>query len=216
MVDRMLFCPICGGPIRPPASSTGEAWSDDIKWQTKVVLLSDPDSEFETLEQHYKGGKRPGIEQLHKKFDAEIRQNRATATWSNTCIAEGDGREIAPLWLAGYDEFNEPYSIPYSIATHEACIEIALKVMRTSQSGVHVRSLRTLWKVLRSRYDARDNEYMGTVQEAGPQYIMMDHGYYMPLGYADDYSVWEGDDTHWVRRPSHDRASSRSLANDHF
>lgn len=198
----MLFCPICGGPIRPPAPSTGESWSDEIKWQTKAVLLSDPDGEFETVEQHYVGGKRSGIAQLHTNFDAVILQERATATWSNTCIYEESGHEISPYWMAGYDEFGAPYNVPYSIATHEACVQIAQMVMRRSQNNVHVRSMRTLWKVLRSRRDARDNEYMVTVQEAGPQYIVMDHGYYMPPGYADDYSLGNGDDTHWVRRSS--------------
>ncbi|KAK6070699.1 hypothetical protein SCUP515_08308 [Seiridium cupressi] len=198
MADRMLFCPICGGPVRPPTPSTGGAWSDDIKWQTRAVLLSDPAKEFETLEQHYRAGKKKGVAQLHVEVNADIRQDRATATWSNTYIVQQTGQEIAPHWLAGFDEFGEPYPRPYSIGAHGLCLEIAMKVMRKSQNNIHVRSLRALWRALRTRYDARDNEYMGTVETAGPQYIVMDNRYYMPLGFADDYSVWEGDDAHWV------------------
>ncbi|KAH6657994.1 hypothetical protein BKA67DRAFT_656226 [Truncatella angustata] len=198
MVDRMLFCPICGGPIRPPVPNTGGVWRDDIKWQTETVLLHDPESEFEQLEQHYRGGKYRGVEQANIQINADIRQDNATTTWSNTCVVKETGQEIAPNWLAGFDEFNIPYNIPYSIAVHKPCVDIAVKVMRRSQNDIRVRSLRTLWKVIRTRFDARDNEYMGTIDKPGPQYLVMDHGYYMPLGFADDYSIWEGDDAHWV------------------
>ncbi|KAI4593978.1 hypothetical protein KJ359_008766 [Pestalotiopsis sp. 9143b] len=195
----MLFCSICGGPLRPPTTlEDGTEWSDDIKWQTKIVLLSDPVAEFEKLEQHYKAGKRKNAEQAHFEIDHDIRQDAATATWSNTCIVTESGQEISPNWLAGFDEFGTPYPIPYSIPAHEACVDLAQRVMRKSQNDVRVRSMRTLWRVLRTRFDARDNEYMGTVEGSGPQYIVMDNGYYMPLGFADDYSVWEGDDAHWV------------------
>lgn len=199
----MLFCPICGGPIRPPTMVNGEAWSDDIKWQTKATLLSDPEEEFERLETHYKAGKRKGILQITTRFDpdAAIRQERVSVTWSRSCVLEESGREVRPNWVAGYDETGTPFGTLYGITVHESCNEIALRVMRKSQNDVHVRSLRTLWKVLRMRHDARDNEYMGTVEAIGPQYIVMDHGYYMPLGFADDYSVWEGNDQHWVRKP---------------
>ncbi|ETS73863.1 hypothetical protein PFICI_14809 [Pestalotiopsis fici W106-1] len=194
----MLFCSICGGPLRPPTQVDGTQWSDEVKWQTKVVLLSDPVKEFEKLEEHYRAGKRKNIEQAHFDIDQDIRQDAATATWSNTCTVTGSGEEYPPNWLAGFDEFGQAYPIPYSIAVHEACVEVALGVMRKSQNNVRVRSLRTLWRVLRTRYDARDNEYMGTVEWAGPQYIVMENGYYMPLGFADDFSVWDGDDAHWV------------------
>lgn len=198
MVERMLFCSICGGPLRPAAPTSGLTTASCIEWQTQVVLLSDPAKEFERLEQHYRAGKKKDAEQANIEAKADIRRDAATATMSNTCVVENTGQEIAPYWLAGFDEFGEPYPIPYSITTHRTCVDIAVRVMRKSPNDVHVRSLRTLWKVLRTRLDARDNEYMGTIEEPGPQFVVMDHGYYMPLGFADDYSVWEGDDTHWV------------------
>ncbi|KAF2998077.1 hypothetical protein E8E14_001951 [Neopestalotiopsis sp. 37M] len=185
----MLFCSICGGPLRPPTQFDGTQWTAGIEWQTKVVLLSDPVKEFEILEQHYKAGKRKNIAEMHLDIDQDIRQDAATATWSNTCVVTESGEEYPPNWLAGFDEFGTAYPIPYSIGVHEACVEVAMRVMRKSQNNVRVRSLRTLWRVLRTRYDARDNEYMGTVESAGPQYVVMDNGYYMPLNFADDFSV---------------------------
>ncbi|KAH8668924.1 hypothetical protein BX600DRAFT_265378 [Xylariales sp. PMI_506] len=197
MADRMLFCAICGGPVRPPTTESGSDWAHDVRWQVKVLLLNDPSKEFEACESHYRAGKQKDVLPLDRKFNAEIGQRRATATRSERLLAEGSDVEIVANSWFGFDEDGELYEIVYSIVNHEACVDIAARAIRASPVGIHIRSMRALWKALRTRFDARDNEYMGTVDTAGPQYIMMDHNYYMPLGFADDYSTWEGDDEHW-------------------
>ncbi|KAI0123558.1 hypothetical protein BJ170DRAFT_686824 [Xylariales sp. AK1849] len=195
----MPFCAICGGPLREPFPIDGVEWSDDLKWQTKAVMLSDPATEFDTLEMHYRGGKKKEIEQLTRTFDADIRRDRAIATGLGTYVLMDTAQELAPNWMAVFDENGDPYSIYYAIVTHEACVDIAMKVMRYSQVGVHVQSLRTLWKVLRTRWDARDSEYMGSVAFSGPHHVVMNHGYYTPLNSSvGEYSMWQGFITHWV------------------
>lgn len=161
-------------------------------------MLSDPAKEFERLEQHYRAGKYKDVKQIQLDINEDILHEHAVTTWSNTCVLES-GLEITPPWAALREMSGVPYTHSYVMVVHERCAEIASTVLRKSQNDIHVRSQRTLWKVLRTRYDARDNEYMGTIDGTGPQYIMMDNGYYMPLGFADDYSVWDGDDAHWVR-----------------
>ncbi|ORY68196.1 uncharacterized protein BCR38DRAFT_128255 [Pseudomassariella vexata] len=200
MADRTLFCAICSGPIRPLAPGPGQEWSAALKWQTKLILLSDPDREFETLEQHYKAGKRPKIPKLAFQAQADIRRDVAVVRDGEWCVLQdADGTEIKPNWSMEVDENNRVYSMPYSIAAHGACVDIVVRLMRSSRNEVHVRSMRTLWKVLRMGFDARDNEYMGSVDAAGPQYIVMDNGHYMPVGFVTAPGAWNGDDEHWVR-----------------
>jgi hypothetical protein len=202
MVDRTLFCAICGGPVRTPTpNANGGEWSHDLKWQAKAILLSDPASEFERMEHHYRAGKHKQPNRIASEHnDVAIRRDRAIVVGPELCAVKETGEQVRPNFLAGFYE-NQPTSqAPYSIVTHEACVDIAVKVTRSPRIDVHVRSLRTLWKVLRTRFDARDNEYMGSADVSGPHYVVMDHGYYMPLGFADDYSVWDGDDEHWVSK----------------
>ncbi|KAI1841191.1 hypothetical protein JX265_013149 [Neoarthrinium moseri] len=197
MDNQLLSCAICGSQVRPPISlDNGGSLDRKLEWQTHAVVLSDPAKEFETLEQHYRAGKKKDAEQLILEVGDEIRRDRATVTWSNTCVLAESGDEYAPNWLAGFDENNIAYETPYSIVAHEVCVDIALKVMRMSLSDIHVRSLRTLWKVLRTRFDARDNEYMGSVAEAGPQHVVMKHCYYLPSAFSDNAfgSDWDAAD----------------------
>jgi hypothetical protein len=196
----MLPCAICGGPVRPPTPSGGREWSDDVLWTTKAILLSDQAGEFNILEQHYRAGKKPEVEKLATVFNADIRLDEAIVTDSDACVLAKSGEQITPYWLAGFDEHGIPYSIPYSIVAHEYCVDIAIKVLRWSQSDLRVRSLRTLWKVLITRFDARDHQNMASAGATGPQHIVMEHGHYMPLSYDDVYSSWEAD-SHWVSHP---------------
>lgn len=184
-----------------PNVDGGGEWSQDIKWQAEAILLSDPAHEFEKMEHHYRAGKYQKVERIASEFDdIEIRRDRALVAGPELCIVTETGDEVRPNFLAGFYANHPPSPAPYSIVTHEACVDIAVKVTRSPRIDVHVRSLRTLWKVLRTRFDARDNENMGSALVSGPHYVVMDHGYYMPLGFADDYSVWDGDDEHWVSK----------------
>ena len=100
-------------------------------------------------------------------------------------------------------------SPPYYIAMHEECVDIAERVAARPRPGVNVRSLETLWKVLRTRFDARDNEAMaatgapapGLLEYAGG-YVPLPNAYYMPPIFADERSLWGrgGSFRHWVSK----------------
>lgn len=194
----MLPCAICGGLVRPCERAGGGEWGGDLQWQTKATLLRDPASEFETLEMHYRGGKKKNVEKLQEVFNADIRLDHAAVTDSDICVLADSGEEITPYWLADFDEHGMPYSILYTIVAHQDCFDIAIRVMRTPQLDLHVRGLRALWKVLRSRFDARDSELMES-DGTGPHYVIMEHGHYIPRGYITAYSSLEdGHDAGWV------------------
>ena len=99
---------------------------------------------------------------------------------------------------------------PYYIAVHEACANIAERVAaaRPPRPGVRVRSLETLWKVLRTRYDALDSEVMaGTRLTIGPNppdtYIPMLNCYHMPPPLTDERFLMATADSYyrnWVSK----------------
>lgn len=224
-----LFCAICGGPLRQPTSSGGLPWAPELRWQTQVMLLHDPAQEFETLEVHYRAGKRKDIPRLDFRRegpDQDIQTVRAICTedhHNNEFLLlerdRGDGAVVNDHreGMAGPDPDpgtrtrvqanvhsgrNRPGdsnpSMPYYIAAHEACVDIAERVIEAARwrGGVRVRSLRTLWKVLRMRFDAHDNEIMaGEFNE----YVLMHQLYYMPYEFVElDSFLPRGGFQHWV------------------
>lgn len=184
--EGQLCCAICGDAILPLAPDPSEA----LRWQVDAVLLSDPDEEFEQLELHYRGGKKRNAPRLDLRAEQEIRKDCA-------CVIEGDRLRILISDEAGGDrsaevQANNSYiceengqwtDTPYYIATHSACLEVAEDAMRRSPHDIVVRDLRTLWKVLRMRFEVDDSHYMSTVTGAvaRPQRIQLPHGYYMPF-----------------------------------
>ncbi|KAL7619756.1 hypothetical protein AAE478_010298 [Parahypoxylon ruwenzoriense] len=193
--EGQLCCAICGDAI-PPATS--EESTGATKWQTQAVLLSDPAREFEQLEVHYRGGKRRDAPRLDLRTPTEIRKDRARVIEGNRLRiipSAGDGQATEE---GGEDEEEEGVlanvtygrevdgqyvSTPYYIAAHEACLEVAEDAMRHSPHDIVVRDLRTLWKVLRVRFDVDDSYYMSTVTGAvsRPQRVELPHAYYMPF-----------------------------------
>ncbi|RYP17464.1 hypothetical protein DL765_004510 [Monosporascus sp. GIB2] len=207
----MRCCAICGGPLRPLTNGGGLLWLPGQRWQTKVVLLHDPAREFETLEEHYRGGKRKEAPRLDFRRDPglEIQKTRAACTrvgryWlerstPGTPHAEFAGPEVGANEHPGRDERLE-WTDPYYIAAHEACVEIAERVAVRPRSGVRVSSLCTVWKVLRMRFEARDIEVMADpAPDPDPaRYVLMEHGYYMPLQFDEGNFVWASSDLrHW-------------------
>ncbi|KAK8043890.1 hypothetical protein PG994_012728 [Apiospora phragmitis] len=173
-----MLCAICGCPVRPPPQRPAEVGVEGLReqqrqrqqedtqlqWLSKAVMLSDPAEEFETLEQHYRAGKKPGVPELaFARDDEEIQKDKVTVTTTDECILERDGSRIRPNWGAGLDEAGGRHrgSTPYGIVVHEACLDITEMAMRKSRRPVRVRSMRTLWKVLRMRHDTYDNLLMG-------------------------------------------------------
>ncbi|KAI1371950.1 hypothetical protein F4677DRAFT_434097 [Hypoxylon crocopeplum] len=188
--EGQLCCAICGDAILPHTAEPTEA----TRWQREAVLLSDPAREFEQLEEHYRGGKRRNAPRLDLQTTQEIQKDRAhVIEGDRLCIItanEEDGsesgleqEEIVANFSYGRGENGEWASTLYSIATHESCLEVAETVICCSPHEIAVRDLRTLWKVLRMRFEVDDNYYMSTVigDVVRPQRIQLPHGYYMPF-----------------------------------
>ncbi|KAK8087596.1 hypothetical protein PG997_002557 [Apiospora hydei] len=154
---RTMSCTICGAGVElPPKHGKGD-W-----WLAQAVMLSDPAEEFETLEQHYHAGKKPGVPELDFAGDGqEIQRDEVTVALSGECILKKDGRRVWPKRGIGLDESGErhPDSTAYGIVVHEACLDIVDRAMQKSWRHLHARSMRTLWKVLRMRLDAFDNKW---------------------------------------------------------
>ncbi|KAI0106366.1 hypothetical protein F4776DRAFT_646302 [Hypoxylon sp. NC0597] len=193
-----LCCSICGDAILPQTSELSET----TKWQAEAVLLSDPAREFEQLGEHYRGGKRRNAPRLKLEITQEVRKDRARVIQGDRLqiiIAEGDEEsadsqeEVLANHSNGRDVNGEWASIPYYIVTHGGCLELAETVMRRSPHDIVVRDLRTLWKVLRMRFEVDDSYYMSSTTDSveRPQRIQLPHAYYMPfrppllaMGYA--------------------------------
>ncbi|KAI0836853.1 hypothetical protein F5Y06DRAFT_272434 [Hypoxylon sp. FL0890] len=185
--DGKLCCAICGDDIPPPTSETSET----TRWRTEAMLLSDPAREFEQLGEHYRGGKRQNAPRLNLQIKHEIRKDRARVTQGdrlriiNTEDEEPDHyqEEVLANHSYGSDESGEWALTPYYIATHRACLEVAETTMHHSPHDIVVRDLRTLWKVLRMRFEVDDNYYMSSESETvgRPQRIQLHHAYYMPF-----------------------------------
>ncbi|KAK8097462.1 hypothetical protein PG984_016601 [Apiospora sp. TS-2023a] len=132
-------------------------------------MLSDPAEEFETLEQHYRAGKKPGVPELEfTRDDQKIQMDEVTMVTPDECILTKDGTRVRPNWGVGLDNDGQrrhPDSTPYGIVVHAACLDIVERVMHNRSRRRHCLgggpSLRTLWKVLRMRLDTCDNELMG-------------------------------------------------------
>ncbi|KAK8021887.1 hypothetical protein PG990_007025 [Apiospora arundinis] len=151
-------------------------------------MLSDPAEEFETLEEHYWAGKKPGVPELEfTRDDQEIQVDkvRVISLSSEECIRERDGTRVRPYWAVGLDENGAPYPTPttYGIVVHEACLDIAERAMRTSRRHLRVRSMRTLWKVLRARIDVCDHSMMVDRPQWPTRYsvVLDSHLYHMFL-----------------------------------
>lgn len=133
----------------------------------QAVMLSDPAEEFETLELHYHAGKKPGVPELQfTRDDQEIQRDEATMAGRDEVVLVKDGIRMRPNWGVGLDEGGQrhPGSTPYGIVVHAACLDVFERVMRNKSRRRHrlrVPSLRTLWKVLRMRLDACDNDLLG-------------------------------------------------------
>ncbi|KAI1207809.1 uncharacterized protein F4807DRAFT_433404 [Annulohypoxylon truncatum] len=189
--EGKLCCAICGDAILPPTPELSSA----ERWQTEAVLLSDPDREFEHLEEHYRGGKKRDAKRLDISTAREIRKDRARVIEKDRLriiAANQDGdadmeqEEVDSNRSYGREENGEWVVTPYYIATHEACLEVAETVMRRSPHDIAVRDLRTLWKVLRMRFKVDDMYLMSSSIEfvASPQRIQLPHSYYMPFRFA--------------------------------
>ncbi|KAI1099466.1 hypothetical protein F4804DRAFT_83641 [Jackrogersella minutella] len=188
LYEGKLCCAICGDAIVPPTSRLAE----DAAWQTKAALLSDPAREFEQLEVHYRGGKRSDAPRLEFLATGEIRKDRARVIEGGRLqiisaaesYEDPDGeQEVQSNQSYGREENGEWSVRPYYIATHEACLEVAENAMCRSPHDIVVRDLRTMWKVLRMRFEVDDSYYMSTVTGvvARPQRVQLRHGYYMPF-----------------------------------
>lgn len=185
--EGQLCCAICGDAILPPTPEPTEA----TRWQTEAVLLSDPAQEFEKLEEHYRGGKKRNAPRLDFRTEQQIRKYRARVIEGNRLRvitaeedhAARDWEEVQANHSYGREANGEWALMPYYIATHGACLEVAEDAMRRSPHDIVVRDLRTLWKVLRMRFEVDDSYYMSTVTGtvARPQRVPLPHGYYMPF-----------------------------------
>ncbi len=223
-----LYCAICAGILRTPTAGGGRPWAPELRWQARVVLVHDPAREFETLEEHYHAGKRKDAPRLDFRLvpgaDQDIRMTRAI------CSDRGDGYHFLLERVAatpddgddgpsrgsefagpgvranshqGRDRHGAWEPTPYYVATHEACVGIAVRVAARPRAGVRVRSLRAHWKVLRMRFDACDNEVMAGGDPAGSStagYVPIRHGYYLPGRTAARWPIGHGASyEHWVR-----------------
>ncbi|KAI2471117.1 hypothetical protein F4781DRAFT_388132 [Annulohypoxylon bovei var. microspora] len=186
--EGKLCCAICGDAILTPTSKLSSA----EKWQTEAVLLSDPDWEFEQLEEHYRGGKTKNVERLDIPTTRGIRKDRARVIKKDRLqiiATDGGGdtsdqqEEVKSNRSRGRMENGDLVVTPYYIATHGACLEVAETAMRRSPHDIAVRDLRTLWKVLRMRFKVDDSYLIGTTVDfvASPRRIQLPHGYYMPF-----------------------------------
>ncbi|KAI1385359.1 uncharacterized protein F4822DRAFT_342171 [Hypoxylon trugodes] len=187
--EGRLCCAICGDAILSLTSKLDE----ETRWQADAVLISDPTRGFEQLEEHYRGGKRQDAPQLNLRTAQDIRKDRARLT-EGDCLRIVDaednldpGDEVRANYSYGREENGEWASTPYSIATHAACLEVAESAMRRSPHDIVVRDLRTLWKVLRMRFEVDDSYYMSTVSGtvSRPQRIRLPHSYYIAFRPSD-------------------------------
>ncbi|KAI8627457.1 hypothetical protein F5Y19DRAFT_441359 [Xylariaceae sp. FL1651] len=137
------------------------------------------------------GGARPGEGAGDKK--------RTDVEADGVGEAEGEAEvemetEVKLNGNTGHDE-NGNWNSHYYIAVHEACLVIAERLFASvarsdnrvvGGSRVRIRSVEALWKALRMRFDARDNEFMGTVFQmpAGPSRINLPNGYYLPADWS--------------------------------
>ncbi|RYP46460.1 hypothetical protein DL768_007330 [Monosporascus sp. mg162] len=205
----------------------GESW---LRWQREVILLHDPAREFETLEEHYRGGKRKEAPRLdfRRGPGLEIQKTRAACTREGRFLlevstpgtphAEFAGPEVEANEHPGRDERLEWTQPPYYIAAHEACVEIAERVAARPRSGVRVRSLCTVWKVLRMRFEARDIEVMADLNPDADatRCVLMEHGYYIPRQFEDGDSIWASSDPrHWcMSDPKYPTDSTNAIFNN--
>ncbi|OTB00805.1 hypothetical protein M426DRAFT_232015 [Hypoxylon sp. CI-4A] len=182
-----LCCAICGDAIPSPTPTLNEA----SRWQTSAILLSDPNREFEILKEHYRGGKRQDAPRLDMQITQGIRKDRARVIKGDLlqiAISEeingtDAGHEVQANYSYGREENGTWFETPYYIATHEACLEVAEDVMGRSPNDIAVRDLRTLWKVLRMRFEVDDSYFISTITGpiTRPQRIELPHDYYMPF-----------------------------------
>ncbi|KAI1456221.1 hypothetical protein F4805DRAFT_232054 [Annulohypoxylon moriforme] len=190
--EGKLCCAICGDAILPPTPELSEA----ERWQTEAVLLSDPNREFEHLEEHYRGGKKQNVPKLNISATREIRKDRARVVEKDRLLiittddVDGDTgveqEEVDCNRSYGREENGKWVVTPYYIATHGACLEVAEMAMCRSPHDIAVRDLRTLWKVLRMRFKVDDTYLMSSNVDfiASPQRIQLPHSYYMPFRLA--------------------------------
>lgn len=209
LYEGKLCCAICGDVISPQSSEFTEA----TNWQTEAVLLSDPAREFEQLEEHYRGGKRKAAPRLELRTTEDIRKTRAhviegdrlrlVSTEADEDLGR-DGEEVRANHSYGRLESGQWDPTPYYIATHGACLEVAEITMRDSPHNIAVRDLRTLWKVLRMRFEVSDSHYMGSISGIvpQPQRINMPHSYYMlfrpPLATGIETAAPRSEAERWV------------------
>ncbi|RYP57168.1 hypothetical protein DL769_009650 [Monosporascus sp. CRB-8-3] len=227
--NAMRYCAICGNPLLARTMGGGLLQEPGLRWLTRVVLLHDPAREFETLEEHYRGGKRKDAPRLDFRRDPglEIQKTRAACTREDRFLLEGTtpdaphaesaGPEVEANEHPGRDETLEWTQPPYYIAAHEACVEIAERVMARPRSGVRVRSLCTVWKVLRMRFEARDIEVMAhpNPDADATKDVLMEHVYYMPLQFEEGDFLWASSRLiHWcMGDPKYSPDSTNAILN---
>ncbi|KAI0165350.1 hypothetical protein GGR52DRAFT_558411 [Hypoxylon sp. FL1284] len=180
----MLGCSICGDII----PWLGAEPSVASRWQREAVLLSDPDQEFEQLERYYEGNEWHHKPRPELRVELAIRKDDARSHGYLFGILATEGESLWASWVKPYinahvhERNGKPYYIPYYITTHGACIAVAEDVMRRSPHDIVVRDLRTLWKVLRMRFQVHDcypaDTPPGTVMP--PPQIQLPHNYYIP------------------------------------
>ncbi|KAI1332195.1 hypothetical protein F5Y16DRAFT_394268 [Xylariaceae sp. FL0255] len=177
-MNHVPDCSICGCLILFTSSPPSAApVSQSRAWQSRVVLLSDPEREFEQLEEYYRAGKLVSPPPPFR-FDRSlaIRRDAAFLDGANRLrLAQtigGVSLDVHPNHIPGRD-VNWEWNSTYYIAVHEACLSIAdrlfthlgqpshLRFGVGRDCGISVRSVESLWKTLRMRFDALDNELMG-------------------------------------------------------
>ncbi|KAH9904436.1 hypothetical protein F4778DRAFT_780407 [Xylariomycetidae sp. FL2044] len=158
-----MACELCRRLIVCPVDD-----SIPYQWQHEVVLLSDPDMEFETREEYYRGGKKPDAPPLHFQRTSMIRKDYAHKLASAPVLGmnpfqydlfriDDSGAEVRARIPDGRDEDGDWGRQPYYIAIHRACLTIAEKMFELSRRGLvdcYIRDLTMLWKTLRMAADA--------------------------------------------------------------
>ncbi|KAI1469395.1 uncharacterized protein F4812DRAFT_422906 [Daldinia caldariorum] len=183
---NQLCCAICDVAFLPSTSQLSKA----MEWLADVVLLSDPEREFELLSKNLNREKTQNEPLPSPRILQEIKKTRAEFVGGTdfrifTTFGDEDHRRI----VLPYDMYeriygqNDPWGpSPYFMPVHRACIDLAETIMCRCHNIV-VRDLRTLWKVLRMRMVASltFSHTANQVHRTWPtDRIQLPHGYYIP------------------------------------
>ncbi|OTB13844.1 hypothetical protein K445DRAFT_24339 [Daldinia sp. EC12] len=159
-----------------------------MEWLADVVLLSDPEREFELLSKHYDAGKNENAPLLNPQISQGIEKTRAQFVQGvDFRILTSFNHEDYGKLVLPYDIYERTYGQnppwgppPYFMPVHKACIDLAESTMRRCHD-ITVRDLRTLWKVLRMRMVASlASNNINQIRFWPFDRIQLPHGYYIP------------------------------------